>query len=119
MRVNIRKLDDIQDVRNASGKSSPIVVTIELTVQIGTSTQVVIVILVEKLATSLIVGFNFCDVLVEATKPRLMIVEMDDGYTVPIIRQPFKLNKTVPLSEEQRCAPRKNRSTMTIKITLV
>lgn len=38
LRATIRKPDDIPDARNASGKSISIVGTIELIVQIGTST---------------------------------------------------------------------------------
>lgn len=50
---------------------------------------------------SFITGFNFCDDHLEAIKPRLTMVVMDDESTVLIIRQPSKPNSTVPLPEEQ------------------
>lgn len=72
-----------------------------MVVQIDTSTQVVMFLVAEKLATPVIVGWDFCDIHVEAIKPRLTIVEIDGGSTVPMIRQPSKPNTTIPLREEQ------------------
>lgn len=98
---NIRKLKDEQKIHNASGKTIPIVGNIYLIVQIGTSTKVVNFLVPEKLATSVILGCYICDRHVETIKARLAIVEIDDGYTVPIVRQPSKPNKHVPIPEEQ------------------
>ena len=42
----------------------------------------------EKLAVRVILGCQFCDQHVEAIRPRKRIVEMDDGSTVPIVRNP-------------------------------
>lgn len=69
--------------------------------QIGTSSEHVTFFVADKPATSVITGFQFCDRLFEATKHRLQTVKMDDGSTVPILRQPSKPNTNIPLSDEQ------------------
>lgn len=59
MRKKIKKRNDVLTHRNAGGKAVPTVGTIELFVQIGTSTMIVRFLVVEKIATSVILGFNF------------------------------------------------------------
>ena len=117
MRKEIRKIKDEPNIRNASGKSVPIVGTIDLMVQIGTSSEYVKFYVAENLATSVILGCDFCDRHVEAIKPRLAIVEMDDGSTVPIVRQPSKPNTNIPLPDEQNFTSRKKRESTKIKTT--
>ena len=117
MRKEIHTLKDEPNIRNASGKSVPIVGTIDLMVQIGTSSEFVTFYVSENLATSVILGCYFCDHHVEAIKPRLTVVEMDDGSMVPIVRQPSKPNANLPLPEEQTFTPRKKRQSTKIKTT--
>lgn len=112
MRRKIKKRKEAQNVRNASRKAAQIVGTNKIVLQIGKSIQIVNSLVVCKLATSVILGYDFCDAHVEAIKPRLTVFETDDRSTVPIIRQPSKPNKTVPPSEEQEFnKPRKRAST--------
>lgn len=56
-------------------------VTIRLTVQIGTSVEHVNFYVVEKLTTSVILLCNIFDLHVEAIRSRGRIVDMDDGST--------------------------------------
>lgn len=51
--------------------------------------EIVKILVAEKLATSVILGCDFCYKNVAVIGPRLAIVEMDDESTVPIVRQPF------------------------------
>lgn len=69
--AKIRKLDDMLDLQNASGKSVSIVGTIELIVQIGKSTQAVTFIVAEKLETYVILCCDFFDIHVEAINVEL------------------------------------------------
>lgn len=56
---NIRKNDSSLNIRNASGKASPIVVTIYLIVQIGKSTEIVASLIAEPLTASVILRCDF------------------------------------------------------------
>lgn len=117
MRRKIKKIQDVPNVRNASGRAVPIVGTIKLVVQIGTSTHMLNVLIAENFGTSVIVGCDFCDVHVESIKPRLTIVERDERSTVRTIQQTSKPNTTVPLPEEQNFDTRRKRSSAQIKTT--
>lgn len=75
---NIRKQFSAMNVWNEIGKALPIVVTIKRMVRIVTSTEFVNFLVVDLLATSVIVGCDFCGRHVDAVKPRLVIVQMDD-----------------------------------------
>lgn len=67
--------------------------------RIETSKPIVNFLLVEQLSTSAIFGYDVCNVHIEAIKARLVVVEMVDSWTVPIMSQPLKASKTVPLRE--------------------
>lgn len=90
---NFNKSNDVPNVGNESGKAVPIIGAIELVVQISTSTQIVNFLDVAKLATNVILCCDFSDFHVHAIKLRLTAVEMYDGSTVLITRQPLKSNK--------------------------
>lgn len=64
-------MKDEPNTRNASGKSVSIVLKIDLMIYIGTGTKVVNFYVDEKLATSVILGFDICDGNVELIKPNL------------------------------------------------
>lgn len=83
MSTKVKKQNDVPNVTNANEKSVPIVGTIEIVIQIGTSTRIVNFIVVENLTTSVILGCEFFDVHVEAIKTKQMVVEIDAGSTVP------------------------------------
>lgn len=95
------KRNDMQDVRNASGKSLLFVGTILRVVQIAKRRQIFNILVAEKVPTAVVLGCSFCDVHVASIKPRLTVVEMDDGSTFPIIRLPSKPNKEIFLHEHQ------------------
>ena len=117
MRKEIRPLKEAPNVRNASGKAVPIAGTIDLVTQIGTTSECVSFLVAEKLATSVILGCDFCDQHIDAIKPRLATVTMDDGSTVPIIRQPSKANTSTPLPDAQCFSTRKDKTSPKIKTT--
>ena len=60
----------------------------------------------DTLATSVILGCDFCDRHVEAIRSRQRKVEMNDGTTVPIISKPTaRASQSPPLPEEQQFVP--------------
>lgn len=44
----------------------------------------------ERLAAGLVLECNFCDKFVESIRPRKRCVEMDDGSTLPLVREPSR-----------------------------
>lgn len=108
MRNNYIKPDNGPNIRNASGKDVPIVETIDLMVQIVMSTEFVTVLVVDRLAISIILECDFSNRHVEAIKLRLAIFEMDDGLTMPIVRKQSMANKKVTIPEEQQFFSSKN-----------
>lgn len=44
----------------------------------------------KRLATAIIIGWDFCNEHIEAIRPRKCEIELADGTVVPIIRQPDK-----------------------------
>lgn len=108
VRRTIRRGNGVPNVRNASRKAIPFFRAIGPVVQIVTSTKIVNFFVVEKLAKSVILVCDFCDVHAEAIKPIITVVDMDDVLTVPIIRQPLKPNTDVPLLEEQEFKKQRN-----------
>lgn len=103
-----RKTYRVTNVCNKSGNTLPLVGTIELMAQIGTSTSFVTFIVANQLVTSVILGCGFCDQNVEAIKPRFVILDTDDGLTVTTVRKPSKTNTEVPLPEKQTFSMMKN-----------
>lgn len=72
---------------------------------------------VENLATSVILGCDYCDLHVDAIRPRLKIVKIDNGSTVPIVLQTSKANTELPFSEQQQFSKQKVRESPKIKVT--
>lgn len=60
------------------------------------------VLFADKLATSASFGSDFCDWNFEAFKPRLRFVEINDGSTVPLRRDPIKLSTNLQIPQEEQ-----------------
>ena len=76
---NIEPLQQHVDIKKASGKPVPIAGTIRLSIQFGAKTEEVQLLVAEKLATDIILGYDYCDQHIEGIKPRRRIIEMDNG----------------------------------------
>ena len=106
------------NVRNASGSSVPIAGTIDLVVQVGESIEHVNFLVAKKLATSVILGCDFCDRHVESIRPRDRTVVMDDGSTVPIIRKSSaSVGDDTKGTVEEELAPAAPRCSPRIRVT--
>ena len=116
MRNHITPTREEVTIRNASGKPVPILGTIRLSVQVGRKTEKVDFLVAEKLATAVILGCDYCDKYVECIKPRLRLVELDDGSTVPIVRQSSRTQAQALLPEEQQDPKRVTRTSPKIKV---
>lgn len=112
---SILELDNVPMVPNEIGKLFPIVGTIKIMVQVRKSTERIKLPAAKWLVTEVILACEFCDVLVEAIKPRFGIVEMDDCSTVCMFLEPSQSNTNVPIPEEQQISNMKNRSLLKIK----
>ena len=89
-------------LRNASNKPMIVCGEVELQVRLGQHTAKAKFYVVEKLATDVLLGCDYCDKYVEAIKPRKRVVEMEDGTEVPIIRKPSTRSKeAAPLPYEE------------------
>jgi len=117
LREEIKPLTDEANVRNASGKPVHIRGTITLSVNLGCRTDEVTFMVVDNLATAVILGCDYCDKHIEAIRPRRRMVEMDDGCMVPIVRNPSKANTDVPFPEEQQFVKHRDRISPKVKAT--
>lgn len=84
--------------------------TVQIIIAIEKSTQPVNFLIADRLESAVILRWDIFYINVEAFKPRLTIVEMDDGFTVPIIREPSTLDTNVPMTDEQCFNVRKKRA---------
>ena len=90
-----------QDIRPAAfpdicdANNRPLITSclLRLLVRLGRYLVEVEFIVCERLATTMILGADFCDRYVEAIRPRKKQVELDDGTIVPIVRKPAKRSK--------------------------
>ena len=89
----IRPLDDEPVIRDAGNRRVALRGTINLTVELGTRVEVVPFLVVDRLSTQVILGCDFCDKHVESIRPRQRVIVMDDGTTVPIVRQHHRENR--------------------------
>jgi len=80
-------------LRNASNKPMIVCGEVELQVRLGQHTAKTKFYVVEKLATDVLLGCDYCDKFVEAIKQRKRVVELEDGTEVPIIRKPSTRSK--------------------------
>lgn len=115
MQRKIGKLDEPLNIRNESGKDVTMFANINLMLQIGKSRELVILIVADWLAASVIIWSHFCYRHVKSIRPHLTIVEMEDWSKVPIVGQPFKTNTSLPIQEKQRFSSMKNRYSCKIK----
>lgn len=98
--------DETVTLRNASNKPIYTLGVAHLDVNLGSGRHRVTFIVCDKLATDVLLGCEYCDKYIEAIKPRKREVELDDGTTVPIIRNPSaRSTRSVPLPPDQRTAP--------------
>jgi hypothetical protein len=87
-------------IRGANNKPLKTEGVVTLFVRVGTQTTRQQFIVVENLAVSVILGCQFCDTHVEAIRPRKKDVVLDDGSTVPIIRNPTAVRRCLnPLTK--------------------
>lgn len=68
--------------------------TINLAVEIGNKAEMVTFNVVERLATNILLSCDYCDRHVEAIKPGQRLVGLEDGTTVPIVRNPGERSHT-------------------------
>lgn len=114
----VSPLNENVNVWNAIGEPDPVRGTTKLVVKIGTSTETVRFYVVDNLTTAVFLRYNFCDRYVDGVRPRLKIVCMDVGATVPNVRQPSKSNTTLPIPDEQQFKKQNNRSSPKIEVTV-
>lgn len=88
LQERIKTLDSSVKIRNESGKTVPIVGHIDMIAQIGTSQATVTFLVAKQFATEVIIRWDYCELNVESIRPRRWHVEMDNGFIVPIVRQP-------------------------------
>lgn len=103
-REKIKPLDDDFNIGNASRKPVPVCGSINLMVNIRYITEEVGFFVVDNLATAVILGCDYCDKYIEEIRPRLKIVERDDGCAVTV------LQKRIP-----KCRSRNNSSLINIR----
>lgn len=73
---------------------------------------------VERIATNILLGWNYCDRHVESIKPLQQIEELGDWITVPITRNDWgRSHNEVPLSEAQRLPKRTKRASTKIEVS--
>ena len=98
----IQPIPNANHVRDANNRQVNICGIIELFVDIGGRGKYIHFNVVERLATEVIIGCDYCDDHVEYIRPRKQEVELADGTIVPIIRQPDRrAPDAVPLPPEQ------------------
>lgn len=79
-----------------------IVQAINLLTNVKSRSTIVKCNVVERVGTKVILGWDFCDVHVEAIRRRKRVINLADGTIVPISKGPHKCSKnTVPITEDQ------------------
>ena len=110
----------LPDVCDANNRPLQTAGLITLPVKLGRYLVDVQFIVCNKLAASMILGADFCDRYVEAIRPRLRKVELEDGSTIPIIRKPCRrTSKMVPLPQSQRFGKLTKKKSDRIKVSKV
>lgn len=103
-------------VRDANNRQFSVVGKINLYVQIRTKASLVTFYVVGKLATSIILGCDFCDMHIEVIRPRRRCVELDDVTTAPIVCRTSARNQLAPpLPRDQVYIPPKGRASTKIQ----
>lgn len=91
--------------------------SINLVVNVGTYTKNVRFYVVDKLTSVVILCYDYFDVLVDAIRQRLKIVQMEDGSTVSIVQETSKANTAVPFPEKQQFDTHKDCTSQKMKVT--
>lgn len=72
-------------VCNASGKPVSLLDSTVITIQLGNSFKKARFFVTDKLASAVILGYDYCDLHLDAIRPSVKIVRIDHGSTVPIL----------------------------------
>lgn len=84
-----------------------------MTVQLRHSVEKVKLVVTDKLANSVIIGSDYCDLNILSLKH----IRLDNESTAPIIQQPSLSNTAVSFPEEQQFENHKDRASPKIKMT--
>lgn len=104
-------------INDANGRPVNIVGTVSLYVRFGSYVVKCDFYVCEHLATSYILGGDFCDRFVNAIRPRKRTVELDDGTEIPIVRKRKKEVVTaLNIPEELKDDSRGGRTTNRIRV---
>ena len=80
----------LPNICDANGNPLSMMGRLKLVTRLGSSLVLVDFVVCRTLAADAILGADFCDRYVEAIRPRKKLVELDDGTTVPIVRNPSR-----------------------------
>lgn len=98
----IRPLPRDVKVRDTNKKPLALAWQIILHVRLNDHTETVIFYIAERLAAPALLSCDFCEKHVESIRPRMRIVELEDGSSVSIVRAPRTRTATdKPLPHEQ------------------
>lgn len=112
--IKVESLPDIWDAKRNPIRSLG---TISLVVQLGGHVSRAEFIVCETLEVPVVRGCDYCNKCVEALRPRMKEVELDNGVTVPIIRRPLQTGRIpVPLPPSQEEATVKGRISLSIRV---
>ncbi|CAN8071373.1 unnamed protein product, partial [Agarophyton chilense] len=110
---SIIRSETVPDVLDANNNPLKTAGVIDLVIRLGRMVVKLTFIVCRSLAAPVILGCHYCDRFFDAIRPRLKQVELEDGSTVPIVRQPLKRasRKHVPLSAAKEPTPTNRDST--------
>ncbi len=80
------------DICDANNKPLSLDGVVQLPALLGNRLSLVEFLVFSKLAVPPILGGDYCEKFVEAIRPRVKLVELDDGSTVPIVRKAAQLS---------------------------
>lgn len=119
LRQRIKPLDGTLTIRKESGKSVPIVGSVPLVVQIGTSQSTLTFLVDKQLVADVILGCDYCDHYVQSIRPRRFHVEIDNASIVPIVHQPHvrRPESSLPNDADPTSINGKNLPSLKIQVT--
>ena len=86
----------LPNIGDANNNPLSMIGTLALVVRLGRRIVKVYFIVCERLVAPVILGCDFCGRFVEAIRPRMKLVEMDEGTEVPIVRRPLRRTPNSP-----------------------
>lgn len=105
------KYGSLPDIFDAKKQLLPMVRTFRLLVKLRASFFQTEITVCQSLAAPFILGTDFCDWFVEATRSRKELVELDGGSAVPAARPPVKRSPVLPsLRNEQEIRPQSSKN---------